>query len=53
MNGSNIVDNKIAFVSGGSASVATLTWQAGVGLVFDDSTIDESTYTGGVYAVVN
>lgn len=53
MNGSNIVDNKIAFVANGSASVATLTWQAGVGLVFEDSTIDESTYTGGVYAVVN
>lgn len=53
MYGSNIVDNKIAFVANDSASVATLTWQAGVGLVFDDSTIDESTYTGGVYAVVN
>ena len=53
MNGSNIVDNKIVFVANGSPSVATLTWQAGVGLVFDDSTIDESTYTGGVYAVVN
>lgn len=53
MNGSNIADNKIAFVANGSASVATLTWQAGVGLVFDDSTIDESTYSGGVYTVVN
>jgi hypothetical protein len=53
MNGSNIADNKIAFVSGNSTAVATLTWQAGVGLVFDDSTIDESSYRGGVYAVVN
>lgn len=53
MYGSNIVDNKIAFVANGTPSVATLTWQAGVGLVFEDSTIDESTYNGGVYAVVN
>lgn len=53
MYGSNIAENKIAYVAGGSTSVATLTWQAGVGLVFDDSTIDESTYIGGVYAVVN
>lgn len=53
MYGSNITDNKIAIVANGSATVATLTWQAGVGLVFDDSTIDESTYTSGVYAVVN
>lgn len=53
MYGSNIADNKIAVVHGNSTSVATLTWQAGVGLVFDDSTIDESTDTGGVYAVVN
>ena len=53
MYGSNIADNKIAVVSGGSASVATLTWKAGAGLVFEDSTIDESAYFGGVYAVVN
>ena len=53
MYGSNIADNKITVVYGNSTSVATLTWQAGVGLVFDDSTIDETTYTGGVYAVVN
>lgn len=53
MIGSTIADNKIAFVSGNSTSVATLTCQANVGLVFEDSTIDESTYTGGVYAVVN
>lgn len=53
MYGSNIAENKIAYVSGNSTSVATLTCQANVGLVFDDSTIDESTYSGGVYAVVN
>lgn len=53
MYGSNIVDNKITVVANGSPSVATLTWQAGAGLVFDDSTIDESAYTSGVYAVVN
>lgn len=53
MNAGSIAYNNVLAVHGNSASVATLTWQAGVGLVFDDSTIDGTTYIGGVYAVVN
>lgn len=53
MNAGSITYNNVVAVHGNSASVATLTWQEGVGLVFDESTIDESTYSGGVYAVVN
>lgn len=53
VNAGAIASNNVVAVHDNSASVAALTWQTNVGLVFDDSTIDESTYSGGVYAVVN
>lgn len=48
----NIAHNNVVAVFNNEASVASLNWDASVGLIFGDSTIDESTYFGGVYEVV-
>lgn len=49
----NIASNNVIINTHGSYSIAALTWNSSVGLLLQDGTIDESTYFGGVYCVVN